>query len=138
MIVTFDTNILVSGFTRPDGRASQAMVNITLRLDDLFISQPIIDELLRVLEQKFNWSAVALASVDGWISRNCHLVTPVETLSVLADEPDNRILECAVAANADLIVTGDRQMLALGNFRDTRIVTLADYLNDVGNAFITR
>ena len=138
MIVTFDTNILVSGFTRPDGRASQAMVNITLRLDDLFIFQQIIDELLRVLEQKFNWSAVALASVDGWISRNCHLVTPAETLSVLSDEPDNRILECAVAANADLIVTGDRQMLALGNFRDTRIVTLADYLNDVDNMFITR
>ena len=65
MIVTFDTKILVSGFTSPEGRASQAMVNITLGHDDLFISQPIIEELLRVLEQKFNWSVAALASVDG-------------------------------------------------------------------------
>ena len=93
MIVTFDTNILVSGFTSPEGRASQAMVNITLGHDDLFISQPIIEELLRVLEQKFNWSVAALASVDGWITRNCQIVSPAETLSILADEPDNRILE---------------------------------------------
>ena len=57
MNVTFDTNILVSGFTHPEGRASQAMVNITLRNDDLSISQPIIDELIRVLDNKFNWSA---------------------------------------------------------------------------------
>ena len=128
MIVTFDTNILVSGFTSPEGRASQAMVNITLGHDDLFISQPIIEELLRVLEQKFNWSVAALASVDGWIARNCQIVSPAETLSVLADEPDNRILECAVAANADVIVTGDRQMLALQSFRDVRILPLADYL----------
>ena len=128
MIVTFDTNILVSGFTSPEGRASQAMVNITLGHDDLFISQPIIEELLRVLEQKFNWSVAALASVDGWIARNCQIVSPAETLSVLADEPDNRILECAVAANTDVIVTGDRQVLALQSFRDVRILSLADYL----------
>ena len=128
MIVTFDTNILVSGFTSPEGRASQAMVNITLGHDDLFISQPIIEELLWVLEQKFNWSAAALASVDGWIARNCQIVSPEETLSVLADEPDNRILECAVAANAEVIVTGDRQMLALQRFRDVHILALADYL----------
>ena len=138
MIVTFDTNILVSGFTRPEGRASQAMVNITLRHDDLFISQPIIEELLRVLGNKFNWSPTALASVNGWIARNCQLTTPIETLSVLADEPDNRILECAVAANADLIVTDDRQMLALGNFRDIRIVALSDYLDIVNNLFTHR
>lgn len=128
MIVTFDTNILVSSFTSPEGRASQAMVNITLGHDDLFISQPIIEELLRVLEQKFNWSAAALASVDGWIARNCQIVSPPETLSVLADEPDNRILECAVAANAEVIVTGDRQMLALQRFRDVHILALTDYL----------
>ena len=138
MNVTFDTNILVSGFTRPEGRASQAMVNITLRHDDLCISQPIIEELLRVLRNKFSWSAPALASVSGWIARNCQLVTPVETLSILADEPDNRILECAAAANADLIVTGDRQMLALGNFRHIRILSLADYLEIVDNTFTTR
>ena len=114
------------------------MVNITLRNDDLFISQPIIEELLRVLDNKFNWSVAALDAVNTWIAQNCQVVTPTETLSVLADEPDNRILECAVAANADLIVTGDRLMLALGNFQHIRIVTLAEYLDHVDNSFVSR
>ena len=59
-------------------------------------------------------------------------------MSILADEPDNRILECAVEANADLIVTGDRQMLTLGSFRHTRIVTLSAYLDGIDNSFTTR
>lgn len=138
MIVTFDTNILVSGFTRPEGRASQALVNITLQRDDLFMSQPIISELLRVLGEKFNWSSSALQFVGEWVEGNCHIVIPAETLNILADEPDNRILECAVTANADLIVTGDRQMLDLGSFRHTRIVTLSAYLDNVDNSFTTR
>ena len=52
---------------------------------------------------------------------------------MLTDEPDNRILECALAADADVIVTGDRAMLALGRIGNTRIITLADYLNSVDN-----
>jgi predicted nucleic acid-binding protein len=47
---------------------------------------------------------------------------------VLRDDPDNRILECAAAARADLIVTGDEALLALGAFEGVRIVRLADYL----------
>ena len=138
MIVTFDTNVLVSGFTRPSGRASQALARTTLQYDDLFISQPIVEELLRVLSDKFNWNTSALESANEWIAANCHMIAPTECLRVLAEEPDNRVLECAVADNADLIVTGDRQMLSLRNFRHTRIVTLAEYLDDVGQSFTTR
>ena len=138
MKLTFDTNIFVSGFTRPEGRASLALANVALQNDDLFISQPIIEELRRVLADKFNWSTPALAMVEEWIARNCYLVAPVDDLSVLADEPDNRILECAVAADADLIVTGDRQMLDLGSFRNIRIVALADYLENVDSSLTNR
>ena len=47
---------------------------------------------------------------------------------VLADEPDGRILECALAATARIIVTGDRAMLALGEQRGVRIISLGTYL----------
>ena len=63
-------------------------------------------------------------------------VMPTETLHILDDEPDNRILECAIASDADLIVTGDRAMLALERIENTRIVTLADYLDAVDNSLI--
>ncbi len=138
MKVTFDTNILVSAFEFPNGRAAQVLLNIRSERDLMFISSPIVKELLRVLADKFGRTESELEEIRAFIRQFGHFVTPAETLSVLADEPDNRILECAVAADSDLIVTGDRQMLALGNFRRTRIVTLADYLEIVDNTFTNR
>ena len=138
MTTTFDTNVFVSGFTHTQGRAAQALGNIVTGLDLLFVSRPIIEELRRVLAEKFGWTDVDLVEVDNWFSNHARLVVPTETINILADEPDNRILECAVAANADVIVTGDRQMLALGNFRNIRILALADYLGSVDNSLVNR
>lgn len=138
MKVTFDTNILVSAFEFPNGRAAQALLNIRSERDLMFISCPVIKELLRVLADKFGRTEVELEEIRAFIGQFGHLVTPTETLSVLADEPDNRILECAAAASADLIVTGDLQMLALGNFQNVRIMSLADYLDHVDSSFINR
>ena len=69
-----------------------------------------------------------LARVVVFLSNLGEIVEPAESLTVLADEPDNRIVECALAANAQLIVTGDRAMLALGEYRGIRIVSLSAYL----------
>jgi predicted nucleic acid-binding protein len=44
------------------------------------------------------------------------------------DEPDNRILECALAGRADAIVTGDRALLALGEYRGVRVISLRGFL----------
>lgn len=46
-------------------------------------------------------------------------VDPAEHVTVLADEPDNRVLEAAAAGRADLIVTGDKAMQELGSFRES-------------------
>ena len=134
MNVTFDTNVFVSGFTRPTGRAAIALAKITANVDTLFVSQHIVDELLRVLSEKFGRNDEELAIVIAWMERNARLVAPTQTLHVLADEPDNRILECALAADADLIVTGDRAMLALQRIGNTRILSLSDYLDSVDNS----
>ncbi len=56
------------------------------------------------------------------------VLKPEKRLAVLADDPDNRILECAVAARAEGIVTGDRHLLDLGTFEGIQIVTLAVFL----------
>ena len=134
MRVTFDTNILVSAFVFPNGRARQVLHRIRSERDLMFISYPIINELLRVLANKFGRTIAELAEVRGFIIEFGHLVTPVQTVAVLADEPDNRILECALAADADVIVTGDRAILALGQIGNTQIVSLANYLDSVDNS----
>jgi hypothetical protein len=47
---------------------------------------------------------------------------------VTEDPADNRILECALAAGSDTIVTGDRHLLKLGRFGDAKILTPAQFL----------
>ena len=69
-----------------------------------------------------------LARIVLFVSELGELVEPADSISILADEPDNRILECALAGGADVIVTGDRAMLALGECEGIRIIALRDYL----------
>ena len=53
---------------------------------------------------------------------------PRQKLRVVKDDPDNRVLECAVAGRADAIVTGDNALLGLREYRGVRIVGLREYL----------
>ena len=57
------------------------------------------------------------------------IVRPKRRLRVLDDDADNRVLECGVAARADAIVTGDKQMLKLGSHGDLRIMSVREFLN---------
>ena len=128
MIVVFDTNVFVSALTLPGGRADQALRKVVAGEDSLALSRPIMDELLSVLARKFARDREELARVAVFLSDLGEIVEPEASVSVLVDEPDNRILECALAAGADLIVTGDRAMLAAGESEGVRIVSLSDYL----------
>jgi predicted nucleic acid-binding protein len=59
-------------------------------------------------------------------------VEHTETLDVVpGDKTDNSIVECAVAAGSDVIVTGDRHLLSLGSFRGTDVMTVADFLQRI-------
>jgi len=69
-----------------------------------------------------------LARVAVFLSEVGEFVEPNESLAVLADEPDNRIPECALAAGAKLVVTGDRAMPAQGEYRGARIVSPSGHL----------
>ena len=128
MKVVFDTNVFVAALTLPGGRGDQAIRRIVEGEDSLALSKPILDELLTVLARKFSRDREELARVAVFLSNLGEIVEPAESLTVLADEPDNRVLECALAANAQLIVTGDRAMLALGEHQSVRIVSLGAYL----------
>jgi len=125
--VVFDTNIFVSALVRPGGRAERALLRIIDGHDQLIVSRPLIHELLAVLARKFSRDQEELARGAVYLSELGELVEPKERLTVLSDEPDNRVLECAVAGRADAIVTGDRAMLDLREFQDIRIMSLATY-----------
>ena len=128
MRIVLDTNILVSALVTAGGRGEAALLRTVAGPDQLLISRAIIDELLRFLAQKFSRDREQLARVAVFLAEVAEMVDLREQLHVLTDEPDNRILECAIAGKVDAIVTGDRALLALDVFEGIRILTLRDYL----------
>jgi putative PIN family toxin of toxin-antitoxin system len=124
----FDTNIYVSAFAIPGGHAEEAYLAAIRGRFDLFISVPILTETATVLQNKFDWSEDKARALVQAISHVATVVTNGPRLHVVRDEPDNRILECAVKAHADFIVTGDRQLLALSKYEGVTVMTLANFL----------
>ena len=130
MRVVFDTNILVSALVFPGGRGDAALRRIIAGTDQLVMSRAILDEFLDVLSRKFARDAEELAHVAVFVSELAMVVAARRRLRVVQDDPDNRILECAIAGRAEAIVTGDKALRALKNFRNIPVVTLRPYLGD--------
>ncbi len=128
--VVFDTNILVSALAFPGGRGEDALRRIIEERDELVLSKPIIDELLGILGRKFARDAEELAHAAVFLSELALTVKPRRRLHVVQDEPDNRILECAIAGRVDAVVTGDRALLKLGEYGGVRILSLREYLDE--------
>jgi uncharacterized protein len=96
---------------------------------EICTSLPILEEIEGVLIRKFGWTAPRAHEAVRAIRDFARLVNPGEPVDVVADdEPDNRIVECAIAAGAEAIVTGDRHLLKLRRFRNIRVVTLREFL----------
>ena len=128
MRIVFDASIYVSAFVIPGGQAEAALLKAVEGEAQLVVSRAIIHELLEVLARKFGRDPEELAHVAVFLAELADVVRPRRTLKVLRDDADNRILECALAGQADVIVTGDRAMLARGEYQRVRIVTLREFL----------
>jgi len=82
------------------------------------------------MAEKFERNVEELSRTAVFLSEIATIVTPNEKISVLSDEPDNRILECASEGDASAIVTGDKAMLKLDIYEGIRIVSLRSYLSN--------
>jgi uncharacterized protein len=130
----FDTNIFVSALALPGGQAERAIDLVLDARVNLCISKEIIHEVLGVLAQKFSKGPEELSRTAVFLSELAELVVPRKKLAVLDDEPDNRILECAATGKVDVIVTGDRAMLNLKKYEETRILSLRQFLDEISIA----
>ena len=129
MRIVFDTNVYISAFAAPGSKSSLALRLAARRSFELVTSPAILAELLgKLAASKFGFAPAKLESAERDVREIARVVEPDIELSVLADEPDNRILECAVAAGASAIVTGDRELLALKNYEGIGIMTVAELL----------
>ena len=131
MRVVFDSNIFISALVVPGGAAERALGAVIAGSCHLVLSRPLIHEILEVLARKFDRNLEELSRTAVFLSGLGEVVVPRKRVHVLRDEPDNRILECALAGGAQVIVTGDRQMLALAVWEGIRVVSLRDFLDSL-------
>jgi putative PIN family toxin of toxin-antitoxin system len=128
MRVVFDTNIFISVLVIPGSLAEKAILKIIEGGDILVISKDIIDEVLSVLSSKFSRDKEALSHVAVMLSELGELVKPIKKIGIFKDDPDNRILECAIHGKADVLVTGDKEMLQLIEYKGIKIISLKEYI----------
>jgi putative PIN family toxin of toxin-antitoxin system len=128
--VVVDTNIYVSAIIF--GGTSEAVLALTRAgVVDLFISPAIQKELRSVLRHTFGWTAPQVREALAEVNAVASLVKPSVRLSgILAHDQDHRILECALVAQAQFLITGDKKHLQhLKTFRGIRIVSPREFLD---------
>jgi putative PIN family toxin of toxin-antitoxin system len=128
MRVVFDTNIFISAFIIPGSLAETAIKKVIEGQDTLVISKEIIKEVLSVLSHKFRRDKEAISHVAVFLSELGEWANPTKKIKIFSDEPDNRIMECALSGEADMIVTGDKWMLKLKEYKGVKIISLKGYL----------
>jgi uncharacterized protein len=132
--VVFDTNVWVSIFMQKllTEKFSETKQELTV-----YVSADIILEISRVL---FYPKIALLLSLAGILEKeilrtietNSALIEPKVKVRVIKEDVEvNKILECALAAGADFIVSGDRHLLALGKVRKTRILSPKQFFDSI-------
>jgi putative PIN family toxin of toxin-antitoxin system len=127
MNAALDTNVLVSAAINPRNPPAQIVRAWQSEAFVLVTSAVLIGELRlvlarRVVRRYLTWNADQINEVFRRLSVSARIVEPARRLRVLADEADNRVLEAAVEAQAGYIVTGDRELLTLGEYEGIEIV----------------
>jgi putative PIN family toxin of toxin-antitoxin system len=126
--VTADSNILVSAL-QYGGKPLTLLDMAQEGRVALAISDDILTETLRVLRDKFHRTTEWLQDAENHLREITTHVIPAERIqAVTADPDDNRVLECAVAAASEVIVSGDSDLLQLGTFRGIPLMTVAAFL----------
>ena len=129
--VVIDTNVFVSAL-HFGGNPARIVALARRRELQNVTSNHILDELVGVLVAKFGWYPKMAAAQRRWIRTFSEVVVPRERLAIIPDPPDNRVLECALEAKAEYIVSGDRHLRDLGSFQGINIVDPATFLKATG------
>ncbi|MBM4286243.1 MAG: putative toxin-antitoxin system toxin component, PIN family [Deltaproteobacteria bacterium] len=125
--VVIDTNVFISAFYLPESRPGEVVRWARRRKVRNVISPEILKEIERILKEKLWWDDARTQSAIRQIEDFSEIVSPKQHLHVIGDDPDNRILECALEARAKVIISGDRHLLTLGNYQGIEIMTPAQF-----------
>lgn len=134
--VVFDTNVWISIFMKKT--LSREFSNVFEQEKiAVYVSEPILKEISKVLmypkiTELLELSGISIKEILQSIARNSTSVNPKLELNLIKEDfDDNKILECALEAKADFIVSGDNHLVKLRKFRNIRITEPREFLEIV-------
>jgi putative PIN family toxin of toxin-antitoxin system len=125
-----DANVLVSALAFPSSTPRKAF-DLAIVRGSILVSDETLLELCQTLRRPRLARYFGRAEQEvflAMLASEATLVQVSERISVCRDPRDDRFLELAIAGEATHLITGDRDLLALDPFRDTRIMTPAAFL----------
>lgn len=129
--VVADSNIYISAFNF--GGLPQKILQLAEDgVFELCLSESLIQEIRGVLIEKFQWLPKEVDTMLVPLIEISFVVKPTIRLNFASDPDDDRVLECAVAAKASLIVSGDNDLLRIKIFRGIPILSARQFIS--GNA----
>lgn len=132
--VVLDTNIVVSGLLSSKGSPSAILDAATSKQFRCFVSESLIKEYSEVLARRdLGLDQHRVARFIRDFRKVALPVVPRQKALVARDPDDNMVMECALEAEADFVVTGNTRGFPL-NFRGVRVVTPRDFLVVLGSS----
>lgn len=135
LAVVVDTNVIVSALLKPQSKPELVLRLFFSNYAQLYFSDDIMAEYREVLSRDRFRRYISLELVNGFLEELKTvgaLVEPQEKIDVIkADPSDNMFLECAVAAKADFLITGNLRHFPSKAFRRTKIVHPEEFLQIV-------
>jgi len=127
--VVLDTNVILSAILF-GGKPRQVLEAATSGQVTICISEKLISELEGVLHrEKFGLDSRIVSSIVAELTSAAEVVQPTAHVSVIKDDPsDNDVIDCALQAKADCIVSGDRHLLELLRYGNVLILNPDDFL----------
>jgi uncharacterized protein len=126
MKIILDANVIIAAFAAR-GLCS-ALFELCLDRFEVFLSEPILKETATHLKDKIKLPEAQCSLIDAYLRANCSIseIDEVDP-SACRDPNDLHVLGLAQHVSAHFIVTGDKDLLDLGQYRDTRILTPREF-----------
>lgn len=126
MKIFFDTNVLISAFIARG--YSYDVVKDAVYKHNLYCSEHIVEEIKRILPDKFHLSQAVTHAATALIKRYfIHGKSAGRAEKVCRDSADNQLLADAALNGVDLIVTGDKDLLVLKRYQGIKIISPREY-----------
>ena len=128
-MIVVDTNVWISAliFGKP-GNVPARAIRKAVTEDTLATSLDMLHELRRILSQKYGWPVGRISTQLEQFFSDALIVTLQHNVHICRDPKDNMFLECAALSSADVILTGDKDLLTLCSYAGASILTPSQYI----------